>query len=184
MQTIRLPLLAHAVFISRRQATYLAMSTLLIWHTLAILVGPAANSALTQQARKLLGPYLTVLGIDNRWAFFAPSVENGVIFRYEIALPSGERRAYVPLDQVPAYSPIRRWLRDRFREMLDKPDLYAGVVGEALCREHADLRPRSVTLIEALQKDFEAEDRLAGKSPFDPEFLKVTTIKTVSCPAS
>jgi|EndMetStandDraft_5_1072996.scaffolds.fasta_scaffold163094_1 hypothetical protein len=168
---------------SRRRLISLAMSALLIWHVLAIVIAPAPASHLTDGARKFLGPYLTLFGLDHGWSFFAPNVENGVIFRYEIEASGGVRHVFIPSQMLRWYHPNRRWMRDRFRTMLDEPERYADVVGAALCKEHAALKPVSVTLIEVEQKDFEREDRLAGKSPFDPEFLDTKTVKTVPCPA-
>lgn len=162
---------------------YVAMSALLIWHMLAIVIAPAPASQLTDGARTFLRPYLTLLGVDHGWSFFAPNVENGVIFRYEIEAPGGARHIFIPSKMLRWYHPNRRWMRDRFRQMLEEPERYSDIEGAALCKEHAALKPMSVTLIEVEQKDFEPEDRLAGKSPFDPEFLDTKTVKTIQCPA-
>jgi len=168
----------------RRGLIYTAMSALLAWHTLAMVVAPFDDNELTEGARKLLGPYLTILALDHGWSFFAPGVENGIRFRYEVATGAGDLRTFVPSDELRWLSPIRRPTRDRFRELLDNPELYADVVGLALCRDHADLNPLSVTLVEVRQKDFWPADSLAGKSPIDPEFLTTTAVKTIPCPAA
>jgi hypothetical protein len=110
-------------------------------------------------------------------------MENGVIFPYEFDAP--RRRAshlYLVRDveMVPSEPPLDE---DRFRQMLEEPERYGDIVGAALCKEHAELKPISVTLIEVEQKDFEREDRRAGKSPFDLEFLDTKMVKTVQCPA-
>jgi hypothetical protein len=166
----------------RRRFLYGAMSALLVWHTLAMVVAPAPGSDLTDGARSIMAPYLTLLGLDHGWSFFAPNVENGVIFRYEVEAPGGVRHIFTPSETLRWYHPSRRWTRDRFRQMLDEPERYADVVAAALCRDHAELKPVSVTLIETEQKDFSREDRLAGKTPLDPEFLQNKTVKQVSCP--
>jgi hypothetical protein len=43
------------------------------------------------------------------------------------------------------------------------------------------LNPVSVTLIGVRQKEFWPEDRQMGKTPFDPEFIDLRTLKTVPC---
>jgi len=80
---------------------------------------------------------------------------------------------------VPSEPPLDE---DRFRQMLEEPERYGDIVGAALCKEHAELKPISVTLIEVEQKDFEREDRRAGKSPFDLEFLDTKMVRTVQMP--
>ena len=75
------------------------------------------------------------------------------------------------------------WFKDRYKEVMRSPDLYADRVARELCREHADLRPVSVILLEVDQQDFRPEDRLDDKSPFDEEFLDVNTLRTVQCPS-
>jgi hypothetical protein len=166
----------------RQRLAYGAMSALLIWHSFAMVIAPAPRSELTDKAHAILEPYLTLLGLDHGWSFFAPNVENGVIFRYEVEAPGGARHIFTPSETLRWYHPSRRWMRDRFRQMLDEPERYADIVAAALCRDHAELRPISVTLIEIDQKDFKPQDRLAGKSPLDPEFLETKTVKQVSCP--
>ncbi len=168
----------------RRRLLYAAMSALLAWHVAAIVIAPVPDSELTRQARKLLEPYLTLLGLDNGWSFFAPHVENGIIFRYEVEATGGARHIYNPSEVMKWYHPDRRWTRDRFGGMLEETVRYADAVGAALCKAHAELRPVSVTLIQVEQKDFDPEDRLAGKSPLDPEFLETQTVKSVPCPAA
>lgn len=168
----------------QRRVAYAAMSALLAWHTLAIIVAPAADNMLSQRARTLIGPYLAILGLNNGWSFFAPHVENGLSFRYEVTTADGVRRTFAPLDELSWYNPVRRFFRDRFRGLLEEPEIYADAVGAALCAQHAELKPTSVTLTEVEQKDFDPADRLAGKSPFDAEFLTLNSIKSIPCPAS
>ena len=62
---------------SRRRLICVAMSALLIWHVLAIVIAPAPASHLTDGARKFLSPYLTLFGLDHGWSFFAPNVDDG-----------------------------------------------------------------------------------------------------------
>ena len=57
-----------------QRLTYVAMSILLVWHTFAMVIGPAPASPLTRAARWLAQPYLTLFGLQNEWGFFAPTV--------------------------------------------------------------------------------------------------------------
>jgi hypothetical protein len=57
---------------ARERLACAAMSLLIVWHTLAMGIAPAPESAITASARPLFDPYLTLFRLDNNWAFFAP----------------------------------------------------------------------------------------------------------------
>jgi hypothetical protein len=169
---------------ARSPLAYAAMSALLVWHCIAMVVASAPDSLLTHSARALFNPYLTLLRLDNNWGFFAPEVPIGYQFRYAIEDAAGRRHDFTPDEALSRFHPNSIWLRDRYKTIMQEPEVYAEAAAAAICREHAALRPVAVTLIEVEQKEFWPEDRLNGKHPLDPEFVNVTELKTVPCPPS
>jgi hypothetical protein len=161
---------------------YAAMSVLVVWHCIAMLVATAPESQLTQSARALFNPYLMLFGLDHNWGFFAPDVPTGFQFRYVIEDADGQRHAFTPDEALSRLHPNSIWLRDHYKTVMRDPETYAEATVAAICREHAALRPAMVTLISVEQNEFTPADRRAGKNPLDPEFVSVTELKPMPCP--
>ncbi len=155
---------------------------LVIWHSLAMIVGVMPDSALTSLVRPIFEPYLTLFRLDNGWGFFAPNVEPGVQLRYVIEDASGQKHEITPTDKLNRLDPTWIWMTDRFRMVMFEPDKYGDAFGEALCREHATMHPVSVSLIAVDQKRFWPESWIGGKHPLDPEFIETRTFRVVQCP--
>ena len=85
----------------RERLTYAAMSMFVAWHTLAMVVAPAPEDSITAGSlRRLLDSYLTLFYLDDKWDFFAPSVDRGKQFRYVVEDASGTRHSFVPLEEM------------------------------------------------------------------------------------
>jgi hypothetical protein len=173
----------------RERVTYTAMSLFVAWHTLAMVVAPAPSSSeLIKGLRTVLDPYLHFFRLDNQWNFFAPDIGEegryplGVILRYVIEDNAGKLHRFDPLDALNWFHPRFIWFHDWYRALLENPDDFGERFAALFCREHADLRPVTITLFAAEQKDYRPLDRLRGKQPLDPEFVKVTTVKSFACP--
>lgn len=172
----------------RERLVYSAMSLLVAWHTLAMVVAVSPDSVITGAARALVYPYVILLNLDNYWGFFAPNVGASYQFRYVVEDAAGQQHIFIPTDKLSRFNPNSIWLRDRYREIMDSVDTYGDVTVAGLCREHAALRPVAITLleVEGLEvegKEFGPQDRRLGKNPLDPEFVTVDTLKTIGCPA-
>jgi len=165
-----------------QRLTYVAMSILLVWHTFAMIVGPAPESSIIGAARSLAQPYLTFFRLQNEWEFFAPFVGPGYHFSYVIEDAAGEKHTFTPADRLNNWHPNSIWMRDRYTVIMTKPDVYGDAAGAALCLEHASLHPVSVTLLEVEHSEFWPVDLREGKRPTDAEFVKAKTLRTVTCP--
>jgi hypothetical protein len=157
------------------------MSLFVAWHTFAIIVAPAPSNSLTDSFRRVLQPYLTLFRLDNEWGFFAPNIGAGTLFRYVIEDKAGGTHTFNPAEQLSWYHPNYFWFRSWYYAIMDDPDLYADDAAARLCKEHADLQPVAITLMEVEEKEFKSSDLLAGKVRTDPEFYTVTTIKRDKC---
>lgn len=166
----------------RGRLAYAAMSLLLVWHSLAIVVAASPDNAITRSARLLFEPYLTLFRLKNEWSFYAPDVRVEPEFRYVVEDASGERHTFVPADKLSRYLPTNIWVKDWYIHVMDNPETYGEFVAAYLCREHASLHPVSITLLELDQNEFSPQAQLSGKHPFDPEFFDEKTLATVQCP--
>jgi len=161
---------------------YMAMSAFVAWHSAALLVAPApATSAIAQSLRAVFDPYLTMLGLDNQWSFYAPNIGWGRQFRYAVEDAEGRRHNFAPAEHLSWYHPGYWWFRAWHDAIMTTPDLYGAQVAAQLCRDHASLKPVSVSLIRAQQGEFWPEDHLAGHRPMDPDFLSEEILSTVKC---
>ena len=167
----------------RERLIYVAMSVLVAWHTLAIVVAPApSGSAIAQLLRSLLHPYLTLFRLDNKWDFYAPNVGKGHQFRYIIEDAAGTLHTFMPTDDLNWYHPSHWWFRAWYDAIVESPDVHGEPAAARLCRQHAALHPVAITLMNLEEKDFSPADHLSGKHPLDSEFVTVTDLKRVRCP--
>jgi hypothetical protein len=167
---------------TRGRLAYAAMSLLVAWHTVAMVLASAPQSHTTLSGRWFFYPYLTLFRLDNNWGFFAPNVPRGHQFRYVIEDATGRRHTFIPDEKLSRLSPTWIWFNDRYITVIESPEDYADATAAALCREHASLHPVAVTLLDVEQEEFLPADRLSGKHPLDPEFVNVNVVKTVRCP--
>lgn len=168
----------------RNRLTFAAMSLVVGWHSLAMVVAPAPNgSATIQSLRLLLQPYLSFFRLDTPWNFFAP-VGKHAQFRYVVEDAAGNKHTFVPTEESNLSLPRYVWWREFkyfYDGVMESPESRGDAAGALLCRKHAALQPLSVTLLELREEDFRPEDRLRGKSPLDPEFVSVNTLIRVEC---
>jgi hypothetical protein len=161
---------------------YAAMSVFVAWHTLAMVVAPASSSsALAQSLRTVLNPYLTFFELDHTWRFFSPDVARGDQLRYIIVDAYGRPHTFVPSENW-------RWFSTAMlgwdQSVLDQPDLYAEPLAKFYCREHASLRPVSITFLQVKEKTFTPEDHLNGAHPLGPGFTTVHAVRKIRCERS
>jgi hypothetical protein len=167
----------------RKRATYAAMSLLVVWHTLAMVVAPAPGfSDLVRGLRVVFEPYLTLFALDNDWDFFAPEVGKDSFLRYVIKDDAGVEHSFDSDASLNWFHPSSIWLRGWYSAVLNFPDDFGEEIGALFCREHAELHPVSITLFEVAEQNFGPLDRLSGKRPLDPEFVDVTEVKSFECP--
>ena len=96
----------------RDRLTFMAMSLVVGWHTLAMMIAPAPeNSVLVRSLRRLFDPYLSLLRLDNPWNFFAPIGKNAQ-FRYVIEDAAGNEHTFVPTEELTGSISRYVWWRE------------------------------------------------------------------------
>jgi hypothetical protein len=161
---------------------YLAMSALIAWHTLAMVIAPAPDNDVTELARAALQPYLTFFRLDNQWDFFAPTVGEGSRLRYDIMDRTGKVQAFLPAEEQRWYHPGFLWFRSWYYRIIDDPDAYGDNAAAVFCRKHAALQPLAITFYEIQEERFTRDDYLSGKSRMDPGFFTVRMLRGIRCP--
>ena len=169
----------------RERLTYLAMSLLVAWHSLAIIVAPAPDgSTMMRTFRALLQPYLSLFRLDNKWNFFAPSVGKHSQFRYVVEDVAGKQHVFVPVEEVsrslPSYVMWREF-KYLYEGVMEAPEVRGGAITALLCRKHASLKPVSISLLRAQELNFWPEDYLHGHRPLDPDFVTVNSLTNIKC---
>jgi hypothetical protein len=169
----------------RQRLTYLAMSLVVAWHSVAMMVSPAPNgSEIVYALRLVFHPYLAFFRLETPWNFFAP-VGKHAEFRYVVVDGAGQEHTFVPSEE-PARSLSRYvWWRELkyFNDgIMASPQFRGDAAGALLCQRHAALKPRSVTLLEVAEQNYGRADELLGKRPLDPEFAVIVPLRSVACP--
>jgi hypothetical protein len=172
----------------RRRLTYVAMSLLLGWHTVAVLIAPAPdNSEAVQALKEIFDPYISLLRLDSGWGFFAPSIGRHNQFRYIVEDAAGTERTFIPTEEPAAslaHYVMWREFKYMYEGVMQEPEERGDAFGAMLCRRHAAIRPVSVTIVEIQEKDFWREHVLRGKHPMDPEYTEANPLKRVECDVS
>lgn len=169
----------------RGRLTYLAMSLVVAWHSVAMMVSPAPNDgALVLSLRHIFHPYLALFRLETPWNFFAP-VGHHAQFRYVIEDAAGNEHTFVPSEEPSESLSHYVWWRELkyFNDgIMASPEFRGDAAGALLCQRHASLQPRLVTLLEVVEHNYRPVDELLGRHPLDPELVAVVALRRVACP--
>jgi hypothetical protein len=168
----------------RDRLLYAAMSLVVGWHSLAIIVAPTPDgSAIVQRLRALVQPYLSLFRLDNQWNFFVP-VGKHMQFRYVVEDAGGKRHVFVPVeeaaDSIPRFVMWREF-KYFYEGVMEAPDIRGAAIVAMLCRKHASLGPVAISLLQVQELEFSREAYLQGYRPLDPEFVAVNTLASIKC---
>jgi hypothetical protein len=173
----------------RERAAYVAMSLFVGWQTIAMVVAPSpSTSSPIKGLRIVLDPYLHLLMLNNQWNFFAPDVGEegqdplGLILRYVIEDNTGILHPFDPNEGLNWFHPSSIWYHGWYLAVLESPRDFGAEFAQLFCREHAELHPVKITFYEVDQQDYGPLDRLRGKQPLDPDFIKVLRLESFACP--
>jgi hypothetical protein len=171
----------------RQRLTYFAMSLVVAWHSVAMMVSPApTGSEIVYALRSVFHPYLVFFRLETPWNFFAP-VGKHAEFRYVVVDAAGKEHLFVPSEEPAQSLSSYVWWRELkyFNDgIMASPEFRGDAAGALLCQRHAALKPLSVTLLEVAEQNYGRVDELLGKHPLGPEFTVVVPLRRVACPNS
>ncbi len=155
-------------------------SCFVAWHALVLLVAAAPPAAPLGPLRGLVAPYARLL-LLGRWSFFAPDPDPGRLVRYVVEDVAGRPHPFVLTEALDRHDPAYWRLAMLYRRVLPEEPQVVASVGAYLCREHAPLSPRAVTLVVLYQLPLRPETYLAGHRPLEPAFLRPQALPPVAC---
>jgi len=169
----------------RERIIYGLMSAFVIWHSIAITVGPAPReSDIAKAISPLVDPYLNMIYLNVGWGFFAPVGFTSQV-RFIIETTDGKKQTIAPTTNLPFYAPSTLWIKDRLRglALTMQDEANAARVIADLCREYVQLKPVRISMIEVTQEKYlTPADHLAGKHPLGKGFSKQRTLGAGACP--
>ena len=163
---------------------YLAMSLFIVWHVSAMLVAPApTGSPMIESLNGVFRPYLTFFRLESSWSFFANVIRLNQ-FRYVIEDADGNQHTFTPMNEFRWYQPHFHGFDGMYWAILEKPTAVGSYFVAPLCRQHAALKPVSITFlaVKGAGPEFRPEDLLAGESPFEPPHATVDPVLFDDCP--
>lgn len=163
------------------RSTRVLASCFVAWHALVLLVAAAPAAWPIDSLRALVRPYAQFLLLEGRWHFFAPDPDPGRLVRYDVEDGSGRRHPFVLSEALDRWDPAYWRLAMLYRRVLPEEPEVSASVAAYLCREHASLSPRSVTLIVFFQLPLRPETYRAGHRPLEPAFLRPLALPPFAC---
>jgi len=169
----------------RERIIYGLMSAFVIWHSIAITVGPAPRqSEIAQAISPLVDPYLNLIYLNVGWGFFAPVGFTSEI-RLAIETSDGKTQTIAPTRNLPFHLPSTLWIKDRLRgvgQTIANEKTRPQVIAD-LCAEYQHMKPAKISMIEISQEKYVTpKDYLAGKRPLGEGFSEKRILGAGECP--
>ncbi len=156
-------------------------SIFIVWHALAIIIGPAPGSYLMSKVYPIFKPYLVALHLNNEWGFFAPDPAKGTLLRYSVTDENGVEHVFKLTEN----------LRRRDHTFLRYTSLYLTIgrnneafVASAknyLCRQHADLNPRQLQFFMGHQLSITPDEIIEGHRALDDQHMQIEYLNAIDC---
>jgi hypothetical protein len=156
-------------------------SCVVAWHALVLLVAAAPAALPLGPLRALVGPYARLLLLEGHWSFFAPDPDPGRLVRYVVEDTDGRRHPFVLTEALDPADPAYWRLAVLYRRIRPEEPSVVASVAAYLCREHAPLAPRAITLVVLFRAPLRPETYVAGHRPLDPGFLRPLALPAVAC---
>lgn len=154
---------------ARRAALAWAGLALAAWHAAAILLGPAPGSYLKAQIDPWTLPYLRLLNLDNRWAFFAPDPAAGLIVSVRYRWADGSLREAQLTRALERSHPAYLRYSSLLSAIARPSQGVAASAARHLC--HLYTEATALQFVVERQTAPGADEVAAGASPLEPRFL-------------
>ncbi len=163
-----------------------AISLFLVFHLLGILIAPNPGSFLSLSLRPVYEPYLSLLGLASKWAFFAPEANYPPLYidyvvNQKSKMPVSGR---FPQNENPYF-----W-RDRYtrritlaRFILANEENVRNMFVPYLCLEYPDMESVNLWRVLATEPTLEMVQK-GTKKITDPAEFKIEVLGIYYCPSS
>lgn len=170
---------------TRQKILYFLASVFLLWHSLALIIGPAPQSYIRDNLYSIYEPYLSLFRLNNAWAFYAPEPDLGGVLNYKVITKDGNAHDFdIYADQLDKWSTSYFRYNAFFNNIELESDEYLSYrqsYTQYLCRKHRALSPQSIVLIRVAQTPLSYEDYINGAQPLDPNFVQTYPSEPTRC---
>jgi hypothetical protein len=170
-------------FSLRNPLLYALASIFLIWHLLAIFIGPAPGSYTMGKIYPKFVPYLNSFNLNNEWGFFAPDPHSGSLARYIVEDKQGKQFVFKLNEAEHRNDPAFLRRSSFYLTMIRKRQPYLTAGLEHLCQRHAEMKPAGVQLFVGHQIIVSHDDYLKGGRPLQDNFINLEYFEALKCPA-
>lgn len=161
---------------------YSLASIFVVWHCGALIIAPAPASYIVNEAQNWYRPYLSLLNLNNGWAFFAPEPRTGAIMQYTITDQDGNEHLFDFSGQLDHKTAAFQRYTSMLETLSQKIEPYTESAGLFLCRQHVKLRPAQVQFKFYFLNVITPEAYLEGARPLDKTNLELENQKPIKCP--
>jgi hypothetical protein len=169
----------------RQKLLYFFASVFLIWHSFALVIGPAPQSYMRDGLYNIFKPYLSLFRLNNAWAFYAPEPDLGGVLNYKVINKDGDAHEFdIYAEQLDKWSASYfrynaffnniAWDSEEYRRYRESYTQY-------LCRRHSELSPQSIVLVRITQTPLSYKDYVNGARPLDPDFALAQPDEPARC---
>lgn len=164
-----------------RPVPYVLASLFLVWHTLALVIGPAPGSDLMSRIYPVFVPYLDGFNLNNQWGFFAPDPHAGSLLRYGLETTGGERRAlHLTEDLSRGDAGFLRY-SSLYLTLARQREPFLQAASNYLCRRHEAEQPLAIQFFAGHQLRLGPEQYRAGARPLQDEYVSVEYFEPIAC---
>lgn len=164
-----------------RPVLYLLASLFLVWHTLALVIGPAPGSSLMGHIYPAFVPWLNSLNLNNQWGFFAPDPHAGSLPRYIVESADGGEQV-VRLSETLQRSDAG-FLRysSLYLSLARQREPYLQAAAQYLCRQHRAQVPIAIHFFVGHQLRVGPEQYREGARPLQDDYMTVEYFEPIAC---
>lgn len=166
-----------------RPVPYVLASLFLIWHTLALVIGPAPGSELMSKIYPAFVPYLNGFNLNNQWGFFAPDPHAGSLLRYGLETRDGERQVFHLTENLGREDADFLRYTSLYLTLIRQPQSYMKAAAKYLCRRHRALKPLAIQFFAGHQLRIGPEQFVAGSRPLQDDYMSVEYFEPIACAA-
>ena len=168
----------------KRKITLGVGSVFLLWHVLVLVFATVPDkSYIRDKLEPVFAPYMSLFQLYNNWHFYAPDPRTtGQVLRYTVESQSGKQTLFSLSESHQRLDPafFRYTVFSSGLVFRGKYEHFYSVA-QYLCRQHAELKPKTILLTANFQLPYTREDYYAGLHPLDERFLRRVDARRIQC---
>lgn len=160
---------------------YLIASIFIVWHSLAIIIGPAPGSYLMSKVYPIFKPYLIAFHINNEWGFFAPDPAKGSLLRYIIVDDKNQEHVFKLTENLRRNGHGFLRYTSLYLTIARNNENFVVSAANYLCAKHNDINSKQIQFFMGHQQAITPDEFIAGHRPLDDKYMSVEYLPSLSC---